>query len=302
MHTVTVRDARPGDAAAIASVWAAAVPYLVRSDARAAADLAEDKVLRRRRLVGLLDGALVGTASARPVGADEVYVTVEVIPEHGSCRVGTSLLRSLVADVPTPHALTSVCRGDAISMAFAIRNGFVPAGEHRISSIDPSSAPDPGPVPDGLEAVTLASLVDLDPLLDAYNTAAADDPSGLSRHFTQEEFLADWWNNPDNAPDHSWALVDQRDSGPVVASFTSVQVDPVRARAWSTMTATHPSHRGRGLARWVKARSLQALADAAITEAWTANDASNTAMIAVNDALGYEFETTSVRVERRLAH
>jgi RimJ/RimL family protein N-acetyltransferase/predicted N-acetyltransferase YhbS len=302
MHTVTVRDARPGDAAAIASVWSLAMPYLVRSDARAAADLSEDKVLRRRRLVGLLDGEVVGTATARPVGADEVFLTVEVMPEHGSTRVGTSLLRSLVADIPTPHALTSVCRGDAISMAFAIRNGFVPAGEHRVSRIDPAAAPPPGPVPPGLEAVTLASLVDLEPLLTAYNTAAADDPSGMSRHFTPEEFLADWWNSPDNAPDHSWALVDQRDSGPVVASFTSVQVDTVRGRAWSTMTATHPSHRGKGLARWVKARSLRSLAEAAVSEAWTANDATNEAMLAVNDALGYEFATTSVRVQRRLSH
>src|SRR4051794_3363352 len=109
MHTVTVRDARPGDAAAIASVWSRAMPYLVRSDARAAADLAEDQVLLRRRLVGLLDGEVVGTATARPVGdEEEVFLTVEVMPEHGSARVGTSLLRSLVADIPTPHLLTSV--------------------------------------------------------------------------------------------------------------------------------------------------------------------------------------------------
>jgi len=302
MHTVTVRDARAGDAAAIAGVWSGAVPYLVRSDERAVADLADDKVLQRKRLVGLLDGVLVGTGTARRAGPEEVFLTVEVLPEHGSRGVGTSLLRSLVADISRPQDLTSVCRGDAISMAFAVRNGFLPAGEHRISRIDPVQAPDPGDVPAGLEAVTLGSMVDLEPLLDAYNTAAADDPSGLSRQFTREEFLADWWNSPDNAPDHSWALVDQRDRGPVVASFTSVQVDPVRGRAWSTMTATHPSHRGKGLARWVKARSLRALADAAIGEAWTANDATNVAMLAVNEALGYEAVTTSVRVQRRLSH
>ena len=52
------------------------------------------------------------------------------------------------------------------------------------------------------------------------------------------------------------------------------------------MTATRPAYRGRGLARWVKQRMLNAVAAAGVTSATTANDATNAPMIAVNDALG----------------
>jgi RimJ/RimL family protein N-acetyltransferase len=207
----------------------------------------------------------------------------------------------MVAELPDLHHLSCVCRGDAVSMAFAIRNGFVPAGENRIARVDPRGVPVAGPVPEGLVALPLAALPDLTGLLDTYNTSATDDPSGLSQTYTMETFRADWWNSPDNAPDLSWALVEEGPE-PLVVSFTSVQVDRPRGRAWSSMTATHPSFRGRGLARWVKTRSLNALADAGVHEAWTGNDSANAPMIAVNDALGYRPAAKSIRMRRRVPH
>jgi GNAT superfamily N-acetyltransferase len=83
-------------------------------------------------------------------------------------------------------------------------------------------------------------------------------------------------------------------------SFTSLQVDQARGRAWSAMTGTHPDHRGRGLAGWVKRRSVNALAAAGVGEAWTANDATNAPMIAVNESLGYRLAGRTIRVRRRL--
>jgi hypothetical protein len=68
------------------------------------------------------------------------------------------------------------------------------------------------------------------------------------------------------------------------------------------MTATRRDRRGRGLATWVKRRTLAAAAGAGITEACTANDAANAPMIAVNDALGYRPTARSIRVSRRLPH
>ncbi|NUS51654.1 MAG: GNAT family N-acetyltransferase [Nocardioidaceae bacterium] len=299
MPEVTVRDATAADATAIGDVWASAVPYLVRSNARVAADLREDPLHERRRLVGLVDDKVVGTATSRAVGEDESYLTVEVHADWGSRGVGSALLRALLVQLRDRHHLTSVCNGDPVSMAFAVRNNFVPVGEHRVSRVDPRDVPVVGPVPEGLAAATLGVLPELSALLETHNLAAADDPSGLSRRYTMGTFLADWWNSPDNATDLSWALVEDGPT-PFVAAFTSVQVDRARGRAWSAMTATHPRYRGRGLARWVKARSLNALADAGVREAWTANDATNGPMIAVNDALGYVEAARSVRVQRRL--
>jgi GNAT superfamily N-acetyltransferase len=302
---VTVRDAHPDDCAAIAEIWAAAVPYRVRSADRAAADLAADATLGRRHWVGIVEGRVVGTAMARPVGEDEVFVEIEVHPDYGSRGVGVTLLRTAVAAFPDVTNLASVSRDDPISLGFAVRNGFLPEGEHRVSHLVPASVAPPGPPPDGLRAVTLAELEDLHMLLDTYNLAAGDDPSGLSRQYTMQQLRAEWWDSPDNAPELSWALLAAGVAGsdrPVLASFTSMQVDRVRGRAWSSMTATHPSYRGRGLATWLKRRSLSSLAEAGVSEAWTANDTTNVAMVAVNEKLGYRPAAKSISVRRRLHH
>jgi GNAT superfamily N-acetyltransferase len=305
---VTVRDARVEDCVAIADIWAAAVPYLVRSADRAAADLVADATLGRRHWVGLVDGRIVGIAMARPFhedDEDQIFVAVEVHPDYGSRGVGSALLHAAVAAFPGVTGMQSVSRDDPISLGFAVRNGFLPEGEHRVCRVDPAVVSQAGHPPDGFRAVDLSGLDDLQGLLDTYNQAARDDPSGLSRVITLQEFRAGWWNSPDNAPEHSWALlVDDPASpgGSLVAAFTSVQVDRARGRAWSAMTATHPSHRGRGLATWVKRRSLNSLAGAGVHEAWTANDATNAPMIAVNDSLGYQPAAKSISVRRRLHH
>jgi GNAT superfamily N-acetyltransferase len=300
MPEVTVRDARPDDASAIAAVWAAATPLMVRSPARAAADLREDPVPGRRRWVGTLDDLVVGTATARPTGERATFLSVEVDPAHGSRGVGSALLRAAVAAFPDVTELSAVCSDSPIALAFAVRHGFVPVGEHQVSGVDPATVPPVGPPPPGLSPVRLDALTDLDGLLETHNRCAADDPSGLSRGYTRETFLADW-NSPDNAPELSWALLDPTGSTPVVASFTSVQVDRSLRRAWSAMTATHPDYRGRGLARWLKQRMLNDAAAAGIAEALTANDAANRPMLAVNAALGYRPKARMFLVERRLA-
>jgi GNAT superfamily N-acetyltransferase len=297
MPDVTVRDARSDDAAAIGAVWASAFPYLVRSDARVAADIREDATLGRRRWVGLVDGEVAGTATARQVSEEEVFLAVEVRDDLGSRGVGSALMATLLPAVAEVPLLTSISRHDPISLAFGIRHGFLPVGEHRVARVDPRSVPTAGPAPAGLDPVSL-DAVDLDALLDTHNTAADDDPSGMTHHYTMEAFRAEWWNSPDNAPELSWALVEPGTGR--VAGFTSVQVDRPRARAWSSMTATRPEHRGHGLATWLKTRSLNALAAAGVGDAWTANDSTNEAMIAVNDRLGYRPTETSVRIQRRL--
>ncbi|NUR06106.1 MAG: GNAT family N-acetyltransferase, partial [Nocardioidaceae bacterium] len=192
MPEVTVRDATAADATAIGDVWASAVPYLVRSNARVAADLREDPLHERRRLVGLVDDKVVGTATSRAVGEDESYLTVEVHADWGSRGVGSALLRALLVQLRDRHHLTSVCNGDPVSMAFAVRNNFVPVGEHRVSRVDPRDVPVVGPVPEGLAAATLGVLPELSALLETHNLADADDPSGLSRRYTMGTFLADW--------------------------------------------------------------------------------------------------------------
>lgn len=300
MPEVTVRDARHEDAADIHAVWAAAIPYLVRSAQRAEADLRADATLGRRRWVGLVDSVVAGTATARVVAPGESFVDVEVRPELGSRGVGRALLAQTLAAFEGIRQVVAVCNQDPIALSFAIRHNFLPDGEHRVALVDPRTVTAAGPAPDGLTAVRLDRVPDLTALLATHNTAARDDPSGLSRELTPETFRTEWWDAPDHAPEVSWALLDESGPAPVVAAFTTVQVDRVRGVAWSGMTGTGTAYRGRGLATWVKRRTLTALAEAGVTEARTANDATNAPMLAVNAALGYRASVTSVRVRRRL--
>ena len=67
------------------------------------------------------------------------------------------------------------------------------------------------------------------------------------------------------------------------------------------MTATHPAYRGRGLARWVKQRTLNALAEAGTRpRPAPPTTPTNAPMLALNDALGYQPVARSIRVRRRL--
>jgi GNAT superfamily N-acetyltransferase len=302
---VTVRDAQVGDAEAIAEVWAAAVPYLVRSPARAAADLSHDAVLHRRRWVGLVGDRVAGTAAVRAVeaagGDHEVDLSVEVRPDLGSRGVGTALLRTAASAFPDATVLRATSTDDPISMAFAVRNGFLPEGEQQIAAVDTHVVGPAGPAPQGLRPISLDALPDLQMLFDAYHQVAADD-SGLGRPSSLEDLRLAWWDSPDNAPELSWGLVSDEASGPVLAAFSTVSVDRQRHRAWNSMTATLPAYRRRGLASWAKRRALNALRSAGLTGAWTAEDSTNAAMLAVNRRLGFETVATSIRVARRLPH
>ena len=292
-----MRAAEPGDIAAIAHLWAEAVPYLVRSAAAIETTMAYDGTVGRRRTVAVLDDRVIGTATSflRPDGVGAIQLAVD--PEHRGRGAGTALYDDAMGSLDSQGAAITegVANDDPASLAFARRRGFAVNGEHRISGVDPRTVDPVGPPPDELEPIRCDRLPDTDSLLATHNASAKDDPSGHSRVHTAAEFRSQWWDSPDNANDLSWAMLD----GETVAAFTSVQVDRERGRAWSSMTATHPSYRGRGLATWLKRATLNSLADAGVTRAMTANDVQNAAMLAVNDRLGYRPIATLYAVRRQ---
>ena len=298
-----MRDAQPADAPAIAAIGSAAVPYVVRSAAAVAAEERADETLGRRRWVGLVDDLVCGTAVGRYVegrhGGREVELIVEVDPEHGSRGVGTALLQAVTSSFDEGTWLRADCRDDPISMAFAMRNGFLPEGEWPIGFVDPRAVAAAGDPPEGLRAVTLDALPDLRMLLETNNAAARDDPTGVVRRLTMYQLRAEWWDRQDFAPELSFGVLADGPTAPVLAAYTSVELDRERGRAWSTATATHPSYRRRGLATWVKQRMLNAVAEAGAEAAWTLHDPGNPGMAAVDRALGYEPVTRVIRVARR---
>ena len=294
---IVVRTADPGDAPAMAQVWAAAVPYLVRSAASIAHAMGSDRMVGRRRTVAVLDDQVIGTATSflRPDGVGAIQLAAD--PEHRGRGAGTVLYDDAMGSLDSQGAAITegVANDDPASLAFVRARRFTVSGEHRISGVDPRTVDLVGPAPDGLEPIRCDRLPDTDSLLATHNASAKDDPSGHSRVHTAAEFRSQWWDSPDNAHDLSWAMLD----GETVAAFTSVQVDRERGRAWSSMTATHPSYRGRGLATWLKRATLNSLADAGVTRAMTANDLQNAAMLAVNGRLGYRPIATLYAVRRQ---
>ncbi|GIF09487.1 GNAT family N-acetyltransferase [Actinoplanes siamensis] len=138
------------------------------------------------------------------------------------------------------------------------------------------------PVPPG--AVRLVSLreVDAEEFYLADAAAAVDEPGDV---VPQAPSFASWrydiWDNPDL--DHGLSTVAVVDGS--IVSFSLL----IRAgtRVWSDMTATVPEHRGRGLALQVKIEALRRAAAVGATTAFTANDESNTPMLAINTRLGY---------------
>ena len=304
MPEVTVRDAQAADAALISEVSSAAVPYLVQSAGQVAADLRKDGRLGRQRWVATVGDDLVGTATARRVadhdGEREVLMTVEVHPSFGSRGVGTSLLLTAAGAVPGATLLEAYSRDDPVSMAFAVRNGFLPEGEVEVAFVDPGQVPDAGPAPHGLRATTLDALPDLGMLLETHNLAAGHDPARQIRRLTMYQLRSEWWDDPDNATDLSFGLLAPGRSGPVLAAFTSVRIDRARGRSWSSLTLTHPDHESHRLELWVKQRMLNSLASAGVRESWTGNDGSEAPLRTVNETLGYRPAGHTVRVQRRL--
>jgi GNAT superfamily N-acetyltransferase len=130
----------------------------------------------------------------------------------------------------------------------------------------------------------LVAFSDLDPrsVYAADLAASVDEPSDVpTAPKSFEAWSYDVWCNPDIEYSASIACVEEG----VVVAFTIVLRDG--DRVWSDMTATLRSHRGRGLALLVKTAALHRAAAAGATRAFTGMDSGNTAMLAVNNRLGY---------------
>lgn len=86
-----------------------------------------------------------------------------------------------------------------------------------------------------------------------------------------------------------------------LAALTMLRVDRPSHRVQNNLTGTRRAYRGRGLARLLKTHSLHRAAEAGATVAFTDNDETNTAMLAVNHALGYRHSSRRIEWERRTA-
>ncbi len=282
-----IRAAVPGDAAAVVALRAVVYPYLVRGEAMTRRLIAEPPPGEDwAGFVAEDDGRVVGWVSAKrnvrtsEAGAGDLSL-LHVHPEHRGRGAGGALFaaaRRHLARIGVRRVRATVLPE---ALDFARARGFEPGREVRYSALGlrpGRPAPDP---PDGVRLVPV-SVLDARALYEAETAGAADEPGDVaSDAVTFDTWRYDVWENPDLDRDASAAAL----AGPEVAAFSLVARDGTRM--WSDMTATLPQHRGRGLARLVKAAALRRAAERGVTVAYTANDEANAPMLAVNTHLGY---------------
>lgn len=282
-----IRVARPDDAAAVVALRAVVFPYLVRGVAATRQLIADPPPgADWRGFLAEVDARPVGwVAGFRNIltsepGCGEI-AQLQVHPEYRGRGVGTALFDRVWRHLADIGIRRVRAWSPAAGLGFARRRGFAPAREMRYAALDLSPTP---PVPATPDDVTLVAVSDVDPrdLYAADVLAAADEPGDVPLDaMSYEAWRHDVWDNVGLDRRLSVAAaVDGR-----VVSFSLVQRDG--ARIWSDFTGTVPRHRGRGLARLVKAEALRRAADSGVTAAYTSNDESNAPMLAVNRRLGY---------------
>jgi GNAT superfamily N-acetyltransferase len=247
----------------------------------------------RRAAWVALDGAeIVGWAQAElrwevsEKGAAELWVAVA--KRHRGRGIGSGLFDAAWEHVGEIGGRTvqSWAEVDA-GKRFLQRRGFHEVRQERISALDPREVDlSPRAVPKGFDVVPLSAVLDRpQELFAVYMAGEADMPSVFPEdNIAFEEWERGTLGSPSIDRDGSFVVL----SGDQPVAIALLEVDREGKRATNEMTATLPGFRRRGLARLAKLASLRWAADFGVTSVLTSNDRENPAMLALNDALGYE--------------
>ncbi|MFF3399715.1 GNAT family N-acetyltransferase [Streptomyces sp. NPDC002659] len=304
--TLIVRDFRPADAASVARVRRAALPYMVTTPAAVAFGVESANPAKKYRLlIAEKDGEIIGTAHAgiayESSEPGQSFVTPHVHPEHRGQGAGALILRTAEEHLAAEGARTVYAWviDEPESRAFAEKHGYRPTRPAHFQRLDLANGTLPSlpELPAGVELRTAADFeADPRPMFRADAEATSDEPSDIGTDFDDyDDWISHTWSDP---------LLDRGLSSVVlvdgeVAAFTAAQSDG-GTRYMSGMTGTLRAHRGRGFAKLAKTDSLRRARAAGHTEAFTSNDADNGPMLAINKWFGYEICATEVRHVRTL--
>ena len=296
---VAIRRARREDAAPVASLRRVVFPYKVMS-----ADMVRHLIItdrpgeERLALVAECDGRIVGWGNAHlnvwTSAPGQSNATVFVHPEHRGAGIGSTLADRLNRHLVDAGAQRIQVFAQPHAAEFARHRGYVRTRTMHYAGAQLAGLPPMPPVPAGVE---VRSYDELEPRA-AYTAellAAADEPGDAPLDsMNYEQWLGDFWHDPSLDRTLSVASVFEGD----VLSFTISETDG--DRLWSAFSGTVPRHRGRGLAKLVKAAALHRAAASGVRTAYTSNDERNTPMLAVNDWLGYRQAATELGLTRTL--
>ncbi|MEV4438813.1 GNAT family N-acetyltransferase [Streptomyces sp. NPDC049577] len=293
--TPIVRAFRPSDAEAAAEVRSAALPFLVTTPAMPARRAEREPAERRyRALVAELDGQVVGLVEAglliETAEPDAAFAHLYVHPGATGRGAGSALATAAEGHLSEAGAgsVYTWVYDDGRSPAWAERRGYRRRRMARFLRLDLAGTPLPAETapPAGITLRTAAGFAaDPRPLYELDMETTADEPGDVTPDaMPYAAWLTANWERPSLDRDLSVVAVD---AAGVPVAFTVADTDG-RTRYMTTMTGTARSHRGRGLAKLVKNRSLRLAREAGYREAFTGNDAENGPMPAVNRWFGYE--------------
>lgn len=290
--TPVVRPLRPADVPAVVALLAAAAPYQMITEEwlgwRLTGAPAAERfgVLVAAGADGVVGTALTGLLheSADP-GLGFVNLTVH--PRGRGGGAGGALLAAAERRLAAVGAVAAYAKvaDDPTSTGFAERRGYRRGRRAEFLLLDLADADlsAPAALPAGVRLLAAADLPDPYPLYLADLDASRDEPGEVTM---DEISYADWrtayWERPDL--DRDLTTVAVRDGEVLAFGFA---ITDRRDRYRSGMTGTRRGHRGRGLARAVKQRSLSRARAVGLRYAYTSNDAGNVAMLTLNRRLGY---------------
>lgn len=239
-------------------------------------------------LVVDLDGEVVGAGLADLSDiAGRAAVVPRVAPHARRRGVGTALLRELVAHAGALDVeLLSASVEDEGSRTFAERFGFRET-DRQVEQVKVlGDEPEPLPLPDGVEAVTIAERPELlrqaHPLgVQGWADMALDGQATIS--------LEDWLSDEATYPEGSFvALAD----GEIVGYSGLCKLS--EGVAEDGLTVVRRDWRRRGLATALKRRELAWAAANGIREIVTWTQTGNDGMRRANELLGFEYRTVSI--------
>lgn len=240
-------------------------------------------------------GVVVGSGMAdRSETAGGGFAFPRVPPEQRRQGVGTALLRALAdhcVALGLPELRSSV--EDGGSLAFAERFGFVEVDRQVEQLRAVGDEPDPGPPPEGLEVVRLSERPEL--WAAAYEgfgrEVLADFATFQPLDVSLDQWTASWAGDP---------MFLALEHGEVVGC-AGLHLDTDHPeRAENSLTAVRRAHRGRGLATYLKRRTLHWAAGHRIGEVYTWTQARNRPMITLNERLGYVAGSESITLAHPL--
>jgi GNAT superfamily N-acetyltransferase len=271
---------------------------------------------------GLANHALVAEAEDRVVGYGVVveilseepglfYVEATVDPDFRRRGIGARLLQAVEtygAELKATRLVGWVHDTYEHAAAFSKVQGYEPNG----ASEQTSRLHVPTAHLDGFERVEQALRhdgVDIDLLADhaddenfmrqVYRVdmdSHRDVPSSVPwKDLSYEEWLGIGVYGPGRSPQWAWVGVE----GGVPIGLARLRLYAAEKAADNAYTGVLASHRGQGIARALKNRTVAWSRENGVEWIYTGNEARNVRMLAINRSLGYQFLPRAIEVEKR---